>query len=128
MGCDTSRNNLELESEKADSEHNEDFEDYIEKSPRKRQTLDKPSPKKQEKFNEIGITPSKFIFERDTKIHEDYMVQGDIGKGAYGKVKKCIHKVNKEVRAVKIIKKEHYTESSREKFFSEIQILKQLVF
>ena len=46
--------------------------------------------------------------------------------GAYGEVRRCIHKVTKKVRAVKIIRKEKLEKSERERLFNEIEVLKKL--
>ena len=52
-----------------------------------------------------------FINEKKGKITNDYDVQNTIGKGGYGEVKKVIHKLTGEVRAMKIIKKESCDET-----------------
>ncbi len=49
-----------------------------------------------------------------------------LGKGAFGEVRRCVHKVSRSVRAVKIIKKDKLDKTERERLFVEIEILKQL--
>lgn len=47
--------------------------------------------------------------------------------GAFGEVRKCMHKNLRTVRAVKILKKEALDEKDIERFIHEIDILKTLV-
>jgi calcium-dependent protein kinase len=47
--------------------------------------------------------------------------------GAYGEVRKCMHKETKALRAVKIINKKCLEEEEKQKMLNEIQILKQMV-
>jgi calcium-dependent protein kinase len=44
--------------------------------------------------------------------------------GAYGEVRKCMHKETKALRAVKIINKKCLEEEEKQKMLNEIQILK----
>ena len=67
-----------------------------------------------------------FINEKKGKITNDYDVQNTIGKGGYGEVKKVIHKLTGEVRAMKIIKKESCDETYLKSLQNEINILRQL--
>ena len=46
--------------------------------------------------------------------------------GAYGEVRKCLHKENKALRAVKIINKKYLADEEKKKLLDEINILKQL--
>ena len=46
--------------------------------------------------------------------------------GAYGEVRKCLHKETKALRAVKIINKRYISDEEREKLLNEIDILKKL--
>ena len=46
--------------------------------------------------------------------------------GAYGEVRKCLHKETKALRAVKIINKKFLEEEEKAKLLSEIRILKEL--
>lgn len=63
-----------------------------------------------------------FICEKRGKITNDYEVQAVIGKGGYGEVKKVIHKITGDVRAMKIIKKESCDESYLKSLGNEINI------
>jgi calcium-dependent protein kinase len=53
-------------------------------------------------------------------------VSGAIGTGAYGEVRKCLHRESKVQRAVKIIVKNKLSEYEKQRLISEINILKQL--
>ena len=44
--------------------------------------------------------------------------------GAYGEVRKCLHKETKALRAVKIINKKCLAEDEKQKLLNEIDILK----
>ena len=44
--------------------------------------------------------------------------------GAYGEVRKCLHKETKALRAVKIINKKYLAEEEKAKLMNEIDILK----
>jgi calcium-dependent protein kinase len=46
--------------------------------------------------------------------------------GAYGEVRKCLHKETKALRAVKIINKKYLATEEKEKLLEEISILKKL--
>ena len=41
-------------------------------------------------------------------------------------MRKCIHKVNRQVRAVKAIKKARLEEEEKQRLFEEIEVLKEL--
>ena len=47
--------------------------------------------------------------------------------GAFGEVRKCLHKKVKQVRAVKILRKDALNQQDVERFIHEIEILKTLV-
>lgn len=49
-----------------------------------------------------------------------------LGEGAFGKVQRCIHKVTKEIRAVKILNKAQMDEKEKVRLKYEIDILKNL--
>ena len=51
----------------------------------------------------IHIDANMFINEKKGKITADYDVLEVIGKGGYGEVKKVIHKITGDIRAMKII-------------------------
>lgn len=58
----------------------------------------------------------------------DYkMGKSPLGKGAYGEVRKSIHKTTGLQRAIKIIKKSELSAGERERMILEVEILKKIV-
>jgi calcium-dependent protein kinase len=49
-----------------------------------------------------------------------------IGKGAYGEVRKGLHRVTEVIRAIKIISKNHTSAEDHEKLKQEVEILRKL--
>jgi len=49
-----------------------------------------------------------------------------VGKGGYGEVKKVIHKLTGDIRAMKVVRKDKCDEAYLKSLFNEINILKQL--
>lgn len=74
----------------------------------------------------LHIEANMFINEKKGKITNDYDVQATVGKGGYGEVKKVIHKITSELRAMKVIKKESCDETYLKSLSNEINILRQL--
>ena len=74
----------------------------------------------------VHIDANMFINEKKGKITNDYEVLAVIGKGGYGEVKKVIHKITGEVRAMKIIKKESCDEGYLKSLGNEINILRNI--
>ena len=68
------------------------------------------------------------VFEhKGDQLSEFYKLDDEIlGEGGYGKVQKCIHKVTKVVRAVKIMNKSRMTTKEKTRLQYEIDILKNL--
>ena len=56
----------------------------------------------------------------------DYFIMETLGKGGYGEVKKVVHKVTGETRAMKIVQKESCDEGYIKSLMNEIQILRKL--
>jgi calcium-dependent protein kinase len=67
-----------------------------------------------------------FINEKRGKVTNDYTVLETVGKGGYGEVKKVIHKITGETRAMKIIKKESCDDTYLKALTNEITILRML--
>ena len=65
-----------------------------------------------------------FINEKRGKVTTDYDIHGVIGKGGYGEVKKVVHKITGDIRAMKIIKKESCDEGYMKTLSNEINILR----
>jgi calcium-dependent protein kinase len=67
-----------------------------------------------------------FINEKRGKVTNDYNILEVVGKGGYGEVKKVVHKITGEIRAMKIIKKESCDDSYMKALMNEISILRML--
>ena len=55
-----------------------------------------------------------------------YSLGDPLGTGAFGEVRKCMHKATRSVRAVKIIRKEAMNADQAKSFQYELAILKKL--
>lgn len=53
-----------------------------------------------------------------------YEIKDEIGKGAFGKVNKCIRKYDNKLFAVKVINKKNFTENDKKHLKTELSILK----
>ena len=87
--------------------------------------------------NSYKSSGSVFVKENSGNIKDFYKISSCIGRGkshsfanffigAYGEVRKCLHKETKALRAVKIINKKYLAENEKERLLGEINILKQL--
>jgi len=74
----------------------------------------------------MHVKGSGFINENTGNIKDFYKISSCIGRGAYGEVRKCLHKETKALRAVKIINKKFLEAEEQAKLLSEISILKEL--
>ena len=72
------------------------------------------------------LDANMFINEKKGKVTNDYDVMECIGKGGYGEVKRVVHKITGEPRAMKIIKKESCDEGYLKSLSNEISILRSL--
>jgi calcium-dependent protein kinase len=73
---------------------------------------------------EIILKRKWFIGSKLYNINNDYIIGEEIGRGAHGKVFKCVHKQTSQTRAIKVIQKSSV--SDYETFITEISILKDL--
>ena len=67
------------------------------------------------------------VGENTNDIRKEYDIQGELGKGAFGSVRKAVHSRTGINRAIKSIKKSGSSEADRLKFLEEINMLKTLV-
>lgn len=74
----------------------------------------------------IRIQNSAFINENTGNIKDFYKISSCIGRGAFGEVRKCLHRETKALRAVKIINKKYLEDDEKDKLQSEISILKSM--
>lgn len=91
-------------------------------------------------MGDVNFNISNFVTEKLGKINKDYtLLNPPIGKGiifinlsltflgAFGEVRKAIHKKTGLMRAVKIINKSSTSKEEQEKLINEVNILKELV-
>lgn len=71
----------------------------------------------------ISLQKQNFVNVNRTRVKTNYEEVSVIGKGAFGVVKKVIHKLTSQERAIKAIK---YVEEKEEALTNEISILKEL--
>jgi serine/threonine protein kinase len=75
------------------------------------------------KFN---ITTATFIKQKHFNlISDDYEILSQVGKGAFGVVKKVKHKLTQQLRAMKIVPRKSIQDDQI--YLNEIEILKSLV-
>lgn len=67
-----------------------------------------------------------FVLSKTTPITDEYVIQQQLGQGAFGVVCQCEHKATGAVRAVKKLKKLGITEDALVETAEEIKIVKKL--
>jgi len=77
-------------------------------------------------LKDFKITHSDFISEKSGSIVKEYSFSGVIGKGAYGEVRRAIHKKTNVLRAVKVIFKDGSDKEDQERLINEVKILRDL--
>jgi calcium-dependent protein kinase len=91
------------------------------KGPRIKSPISKVGP-----HSELVVSPANFVIANSKTFQEVYRMGKVIGSGAFGEVRRAIHRDTNEARAVKIFRKEMATESSKNKLMQEINILRSL--
>ena len=76
-----------------------------------------------DKKNELKFDKSAFVSYKTISIIKEYTLGKTLGAGAFGTVRKAVHKATKQERAIKILKKKGQDE---ERFFLEVNILSKL--
>jgi len=76
--------------------------------------------------NDFQISAGDFIKSKKTNFRDDYIVKDQLGQGAFGEVRKVIHKATKMTRAAKILRKDAIDESEQAKLLEEVRILTTL--
>lgn len=80
---------------------------------------------KKDKFYDELQMP-QFACHKAGKLRDTYDIQEVLGQGAFGQVCKCLHKVSKETRAIKLIKKASLSRTEKLMLFTEIENLRTL--
>ena len=78
---------------------------------------------KSSKNSDLKIIKSNFINYKNCSIAKEYTFGKVVGSGAYGTVHEAFHKLTKQTRAVKVLKKSNQDES---RLFLEVDILAKL--
>ena len=75
----------------------------------------------------LKIRPGNFVYQNNKAFQEEYKIGKSLGSGAFGEVRRVIHRATNEGRAVKIFRKDLATSaSSQQKLLEEIGILRTL--
>jgi len=72
---------------------------------------------------DLKIIKSNFVNYKNGSITKDYNFGKTIGSGAFGTVKEAFHKITKQTRAVKVLKK---IDQDENRLFLEVDILAKL--
>ncbi|CAD8184760.1 unnamed protein product [Paramecium octaurelia] len=85
------------------------------------------NPNKIKDVAHFTISSHGMVAEKHGSIARDYtLLKPPIGKGVFGEVRKAIHKVTNQVRAIKVISKVKASKAEVERLRIEIEILKRL--
>jgi calcium-dependent protein kinase len=88
------------------------------------------------KLEDFKVTQSDFISENKGRFRDFYSFGPQLGSGikifallvlgGFGEVRKCSNKKTGAIRAVKIIRKDALDTKEKARFFTEIDIMRQL--
>ena len=78
------------------------------------------------KKKNIAISGNAFVTEKTYRITKDYDIIGKIGHGAFSQTFKARHKITKQIRCIKKLKKKDFKKEEQEKLIEEVLILKDL--
>ena len=79
---------------------------------------------KNENLNNIKLSKSNFVAYKKGNISNEYKISGKpLGHGSFGTVRKAVHRLTGQERAIKILKK---ADQNEDKFFLEVEILSKL--
>jgi len=81
----------------------------------------------EEKSEDLIIKSSSFVDLKDAKLKDIYNLGNPLGDGAFGVVRRGVHKKTGAIRAIKTLSKQSILKSKdAKKFFIEVEILKTL--
>lgn len=141
MGCaECNRKPLEVKSNKIElnklsenkivKENSNDYRNMINNGSnsnnQKKNSLDPQKVQSIKKIKSLGddIKISVNISQNNNSVKEEYEIYNDLGKGSFGTVYKVYHKITKQIRAMKVIKKDTVLlQDDDRKFLKEIEIL-----
>jgi len=76
--------------------------------------------------NNFQISAGDFVKAKKTKFRDEYVVKDQLGAGAFGEVRKVVHKATGITRAAKILRKDAIDQEETKKLIDEVQILQTL--
>jgi len=82
--------------------------------------------KKVKNLPTFHISQGDFVKSKTTKFRDEYVVKDQLGQGAFGEVRKVIHKATGLMRAAKLLRKDAIDSEEHNKMISEVQILTNL--
>ena len=75
----------------------------------------------------VKISAQQFIQKNESgSIRDHYKIGQILGQGAFGEVRRCMHRISGANRAVKVLKKSSMDEEEKKMIFTEITNLKGL--
>lgn len=84
--------------------------------------------------NAVGFNPGTFVLETQGLLNSNYDFLCKLGEGkssltlgTYGTVHKAMHKCTKEIRAIKMIRRNGTSKDEEKKLREEIKVLKKMV-
>lgn len=81
---------------------------------------------KGDKGKDIKVSSTMFVNKQDGTLRDVYKIGKVLGEGAFGEVRLCTHRVTKEKRAVKVLKKENMDKEEEANMLNEINTLRGL--
>jgi len=70
-----------------------------------------------------GSSAKIFVKENLGKITDNYMIGHCVGRTEFGEVRKCLHKLSKAIRQVKILNVKYMNQKQRDHIVNEINML-----
>jgi len=85
----------------------------------------KKEEKIEKKVVQGGFSGANFIFDNQGKVQDQYQLESKkLGQGTYGSVCRGVHRITKQIRAIKSISKSSSQVKNLERFKQEIAIMK----
>lgn len=77
---------------------------------------------------EFKVSHMDFVSQKRGSVTKFYtLCDPPLGKGAFGEVRKAVHKLTGIERAIKIIKKSTTSEDEQKRLINEVEMLKKIV-
>jgi len=126
MGCNISKEPLRVATPKALTTKGSDVQN-LKSQASNGDSKTTGTGKEIHSLKDFKITHSDFISEKSGNIEKEYsLLSPPIGRGAYGEVRRAVHKKTNVLRAVKIIFKDYSDKEDQERLINEVNILRDL--